>query len=386
MSRSFYLFSLFFCLTLLAFMDARAAEYTVTPSVSLRETYDDNIFFRDVDDFEHLISSGLGFGIRTETSEIQASGTWDISEYQRHNELDTVDQTYGLSAGLTPGPLWRFDFMGEFRDDYTFVSALEESGVLAESSRRKRVQLQPSATMVVDSRNRVELSYDFTKVQYRLESYPDYRVQGASLVWQHDLINERTTVLCSLGGNYVDFEASGGDVKQQTYRVLAGIDHKFTETLQLTFMVGPRFTESEFPRGGATVDDDKTGAIVDATLDWRLERLHFSANANRDITQSIYGENMTRDRLRLGLMYQFTEKFRSNLSTAYYESETDGFIDDEKRQTCSVRPSVAYRLTKDLDLRVGYAYTWTENKLTDDSEEQNRVFAELSLRWPIIIN
>ncbi len=386
MFRSFYLFSLFFCLTLSAFMDAQAAEYKITPSVSLRETYDDNIFFRDIDDFEHLISSRLGFGSRTEKSDIQASGTWDISEYQRHDELDTVDQAYELSAGFTPGLLWRFDFAGEFRDDYTFISALEESGVLAERSRRKRVQLQPGATVIVDTRNRVELSYDFTKTQYRLESYPDYRVQGASLVWQHDMMNERTTALCSLGASYVDFEVSGGDVKQQTYRLLVGIDHKFTETLKLTFMVGPRFTKSEFPRLGATVDDEETGSIVDATLSWSLDRLRFSANIDRDITQSIYGENMTRDRLGLALMYRFTEKLRSDLSSAYYVSETDGFIDDEKRQTCSVRQSVAYRLTKDLDLRMGYAYTWTENELTDHSEERNRVFAELSFRWPIIIN
>jgi len=36
--------------------------------------------------------------------------------------------------------------------------------------------------------------------------------------WFHDLLNERTRLICTVGGNQVDFEADNGDITQRTYR------------------------------------------------------------------------------------------------------------------------------------------------------------------------
>jgi hypothetical protein len=375
-------------LSLLSFgaTDATAAEYVVTPSIHLQETYDDNVYFRNVDDFELLISPGLDLEARTEKGELKTSATWDISEYHRHNELDSVDQTYRLSAGLMPTDLYRLDFAGEYKDDYTFFSALEESGLLAERSRRKRATLQPGVVMALDPRNSLGVSYDFVKTQYHLERYSDYRVHGLNVTWAHDLMNERTSIICSVSGNQVDYDQTDGDTKQQTLIGLVGVDHEFSEALQVTLQAGARYTESEFTSGVLTVDDDDTGFVVDGTLGWRLERFTLSANVNRDFRPSIYGENTTRDRVRASLGYRFTEQFRGSLSTAYYRNETDGVLDEEKRQTYSVRPLVRYRFTEHIDLQLGYSYTWTENEITDNSEERNRIFVNLSMTWPKTID
>ncbi|MBN1841127.1 MAG: outer membrane beta-barrel protein [Deltaproteobacteria bacterium] len=379
-------FLLLFSLGMACFVvvDAGAAQYVVTPSVELQETYDDNVFLKEIDDFEHLISPGLVFDVRTERTELKAGGAWDISDYQRHSELDSVDQTYEFSASVNPSELWRLDFSGQYKDDYTFISALEESGIIADRSRRKRATLEPGVAIVLDPRNTLEFSYDFVKTQYDLERYPDYRVHGPNLTWIHGLMNERTSIICSAGATLVDFEETSGDlnVRQRTYRGLAGIDHRFSETLQLRLLAGASYTESKFPRAGLSVEEKDTGLIVDGALEWRLERLSLSGNVNRDITPSIYGENVTRDRVRAGLRYRFTEKLRSGLSVSYYHTETDGLVDREKRLTYSVRPSMIYRFTEDVDLRLGYAYTWTENEITDYSQERNRFFLELAVAWP----
>ncbi len=381
----FSLFWMLFCLGLASFVvSARAAEYTLEPSVTVQETYDDNVFLKETDDLEHRASPALSLEARTEKAELKARAAWDISKYERHDELDSVDQRFGLSANLKPSELRQYGFSGGYVDDYTFVSTLEESGLLAERSKRKQFTVDPYATFTLDNRNSLRVSYSFTDTQYELETYNDSRVNGGNVTWYHDLMNERTRLIFSAGASQSEFERTDTDVTQSTYRGLVGLDHRFTENLKLEVMVGPRYTESEFPRGGVTADDNDTGFVVDCTMDWRLEeRLTFSVNVNRDIAQSIYGENITRDRARVSFMYRLTERLRGNLSTAYYRSETDGFVRSEKRQTFSARPSMTYRITEYLDLRAGYAYTRTENRLTDYSQERNRVYVQLAIDWPV---
>ena len=309
-----------FCLGLacVIVLPVRAAEYVVTPSLTLRETYDDYVYFQDIDDFEHLISPAFEVNAGTETAQWQAACAWNISKYQRHDELDSVDQTYRLSASAAPSPLLQLNISGGYTYDYTFTSTLEESGLVAERSRRSSATVRPGATIVLTPRNTLEFSYDFNKTHYDLERYSDYVVHGLNLSWFHDLRNERTRIICAISGNGVNFEQDVGDVKQRTYRAMAGLDHRWTETLKVTLTAGAHYTESKFPKTELvfvppaslttttrTVEEDNTGFICEGGLNWRFEPVTLSARVSRDIAPSIYGEVMTRDRISAGLGYRY---------------------------------------------------------------------------------
>jgi len=375
-------------------LPVRAAEYVITPSVTLRETYDDNVYFRDVDDFEHLISPALELDGRTDLARVQTACAWDISKYPRHDELDSVDQRYRLSGTVSPNPLLQLNISGRYAYDYTFVSTLEESGLVAERSRRTSATVQPGATFILDPRNTLEFSYEFNKTRYDFERYPDYVVHGLNLTWFHALRNERTRIICLLGGNWADFDQNDGEVRQRTCRALAGIDHQWRETLQVTLTAGAHYTESKFPKTElvfvppasftsttTNLEEDDRGFIVDGTLNWRLEPITLSASVNRDVAPSIYGENITRDRVRAALTYRLSDNIRCTLATAYYRNETEGFVQEEKWQTYSARCTITYQFTEDINLQLGYAYTWTENRITDRSEDRNRIFLQLATAW-----
>jgi uncharacterized protein (PEP-CTERM system associated) len=173
-------------------MPTRATEYIITPSITLCETYDDNVYFRDIDDFEHPISPALKMDAKTKTGEWQAECAWDIVKYQRHDELDSVDQAYGLSASTAASPLLQLNIAGRYTRDYTFASTLEESGLVAERSERNTITVQPRAAIIMTPRNTLEFSYQFNRTEYDLESYPDYVSHDPNLTWFHDLMNERT--------------------------------------------------------------------------------------------------------------------------------------------------------------------------------------------------
>jgi hypothetical protein len=374
---------------------AMAAEYLVTPSVKVQETYDDNIYFRDIDDFEHRISPSLRVDARTETAECQATCAWDIWEYQDHDELDSVDQTYRLSASAAPSPLLQLSISGDYVYDYTFTSTLEESGLVAERSRRNSATVRPGAAIVLSPRDTLEFLYGFNKTEYDFEGYPDHVLHGLNLILFHALTNERTRIIWAVGADQADFEDDGGDVKQRTYRALAGLDHQFTEKLEFRLTAGARYTESEFPRTESvfippdsvvittkTEEEEDSGYIVDGTLQWRAEKLGLSASVNRDVTPSIYGELITRNRVSAGLTYQWSEKLRWGLSAAYYLSETDGVVREQEWETYSLRPSVTYTFTPDINLQLGYGYTHSEDRDTHRSEDRNRAFVQLSMAWP----
>jgi hypothetical protein len=363
-----------------------AAEYTVTPGLALQSTYDDNVFFKEAGDLELRISPALELDAQTERAQVKASASLDIWEYKRLNEFDNTEQFYDLSVGLSPSELWQTGFSGSYVDDYTFVSALETAGVLADPSRRKKVMAEPYVTHVFDSRNSFRGGYYFVKGQYDLDRYPDYRVHGGSLTWSHGLMNERTVFFCSAGISDVTYDQTGGDTTQTTYRGVFGWEHPFTETLKGTVMIGPMYMDSEFFRGGSMASETNTAVYFDGSLEWQQERITLTAHVDQDIDYSIYGENILRSRIRGTVNYQWTESLRANLSTAFYRSETDSLTQDEKRQTYWVRPWVTYRITDSINFRAGYRYTWTENRVTDYSEERHRIGIQVSMDWPVLFD
>lgn len=380
--------SMVFCLgwVLFSATGLRAAEYTVTPALTLQSTYDSNVYFKDAGDLEFRISPALELDARTEKAQVEASAALDIWEYKRLNELDNTEQYYRLSTDLTPSEVWQTGVSGTYTDDYTFVSTLEEVGVIADRSRRKKSTVDPYVTFFLDARNSLRGAYSFVKTNFELDRYPDYRVHGVNLTWSRALMNERTVFFCVAGGSGARYKQTAGDTEQTTYRLLFGWEHPFSETLKGTVSVGPMYTDSDHYRGGTLVNEDSTDVFFDGTLEWNQERITLSAHVDYDIDHSIYGENITRARIRGTLGYRWTERFRGHFSTAFYRSETDGLTGDEKRQTYRARPWVTYRLTDRIDLHAGYRYTWTENRITDNSEERHRVGLQLAMDWPVLFD
>ena len=109
MRRLYWILGIICCLggALWAPVGLGAAECSVTPALKLQETYDDNLFLENVDDFEHRIAGSLELKARSERAEFTTKGLWDVSEYQRYDELDTVDQLYQVSGRVDPSPTGR---------------------------------------------------------------------------------------------------------------------------------------------------------------------------------------------------------------------------------------------------------------------------------------
>ena len=237
------------CSSLLFVSPVLEFEYGVTPELRLRQTYDDNVYFRDESDFETRISPSLAVAAVTDRTELQASASLDISEYADRTELNTVDQFYQLLGGFAVGPRLQLDVTGTYVVDFTFASALEEEGIIADRDKRKRADFRPRATFRLSPRDRLQLTYGLNNTQYEDRNRRDYLNQDLRLAWIHDLKNERTSLEYLVGGSYADFgdrdDSDFDSIDQYTLRGLVGVEHRLTETNTIGIRGGARYTHSK---------------------------------------------------------------------------------------------------------------------------------------------
>ncbi|MDL1973410.1 MAG: TonB-dependent receptor [Deltaproteobacteria bacterium] len=356
-------------------LPVRAAEYVVTPSVTVQETYDDNLFFYDMEDFECLVSADIELTARTERIYVSGSAGCDISEYRRHNELDGVDHAYEISAHALSSATSRLGISGRYIRDHT-TDALEESGDVVERCERTRASVQPSAAIELDPRNRIEGSCSLSEARYELDRYTNHTAESLNVTWVHDLANERTSILFQIGGNLTDYET---DLRQRTCLGLVGIDHRFTEDLKIELNGGGRYTKSKSPGGY----EENTGFSGSLGLTWRFEKSALLVNISEEFTPSMYGEDMIRDRANISLRHRLTENLKCGLTTSYYKNRTEGIVRTREYETFSIRPSVNYRFGEYLHLQLGYSYTATGNEITSHSKERNRIYVRISSEWPL---
>ena len=372
------------CLLYITVVQVTAAEYGAIASLRFRETYDDNVFFEGRDDFEHRITPSLALAAVTENSSLQAGASLDIIDYQRLNELDAVDQYYQVLAGLAPSPRLLLDVTGTYVRDHTFRSALEETGIIADRDKREQATVSPMATFRLASRDELQLFYGLNNTEFDDERTRDYLDHDLRLSWRHALKNERTSVVLVVGGSQTDYDDTidnpGEKLKQRTVGGVVGFDHELSEDSTLRLVAGPRYTTSEF-RGSERDDKQTVGFLGDAVLTWRSERTTVSMEANQGYLPSTVGENVNRTRVNLTVGYRLTERLGCSLSGYYRYSKSDDVEDKSEDQAFAVRPELNYQLPWRMNLRLGYSYTWTEDKVANETDTRNRVFLEL--RWVI---
>ena len=372
------------CLCYVLVSQIGAADNGVTASAFYRGTYDDNLFFRGVSDFVHLVTPSLAVGRVTEQSEIQVAADLDFFFYDKFDQLNTVDQFYQLLGGVSASPRLRLDLIGTYVKDTTFASALEQTGIVTDRNDRTTGTINPMVTFGWTARDRSQLSYVFNSTQYEGDRFRDYLLHDLGLDWIHDLKNERTSIVFLAGGNQTKYSGlpsdDFSDLIQRTLRVLIGFDHLLSETATVRLRAGTRYTDTEFLDSNRE-DKESTGFLGDFELAWRSERAQILLGVNQNFVPSTLGENVNRTRVDLALGYSLTERLDCRLSGNYRYSDTDNAEEPTRDQAYAIRPRIIYQLPWNMDLRLAYSYTWAENIITDETDERQRVFLEL--RWEI---
>lgn len=384
---------------LLAVSSVQGAESKLIPQISIRGTYNDNIDFSTIeekDDWIFTITPLIKLDYQTERARTIANAQFEVIEYCKENDLDTVNQKYNLTHDFRATELFGMNLSGSFIKDTTQDSEMEETGLVLKRSDRDFYNIRPGISLYLTETNSLNLNFGYSRAQYEAPQYSDYNVYDGTLELVHAISERGATVSAQAGYTHYDYEASEVD----NYSLHLGLTYPFTEKWKLSAWAGARYTESEYEvrewepvylpgtpiiTGYRLVkrneSDRNRGWLTYLALTRAYTHGSGSVSINRDITSSGYGETIERNRATLSLDYRFTEFLTGRFSGSWSRSESESRYRDTDEKLYYLRPSLSWLIMEYGVAELSYQYTRIEYMNTDTNAERNTIFLNFTIYW-----
>ena len=162
----FFLILKYACLFVLLTTPLWAEEHMIFPDLRVRTTYDDNVFFDEVSDFELLASPTLTYRVLHETGLFQLSAGADAYRYLEETQYDRVNQKYNLVLDHELTPTLAAGLQARFVVDHTFQTELEEFGLVTDKNRRYLYSASPHFTWDLNPRHTLKMDLRWNRVDY----------------------------------------------------------------------------------------------------------------------------------------------------------------------------------------------------------------------------
>ena len=408
-------------------LDGRAAEWSMTPGISLRTGLDDNIRLTSddsIDDqdtvWELRVTPRVNFGMITENKGITGKARYSVRRFHggsganSSSNLDREDakfnlnsfyNTYRDSLGLALG----------FTRDSTLDSELDETGkAISQRATRLVYTASPYWSRILTERMRLNLNYRFTKVEYSddfgVSDLTEYESHFMSSSLER-MITERTSA--SAVASYSRYEPET-NLDSRTLSLQGGLSTTFSETLSASFLAGWRKTTSDqaiptgfciggdpgsgFPGCGGGVpvvtgietdDSDNDGSVYTFKINKQFTAGSLSASLVRQATPTgsngqlletntlrVYANRRIRKRLTTSITAQVTDRETITSTTSGINPDSDN------RKYYAISPSVTWNWSRDLDLSATYRYRKVERDVTSDNATSNAFYLTLDYRLP----
>lgn len=379
------------------------AETIITPSVSLRTEYDDNIRFTVDDPMDDLISSmqaGLALSHRTERLQSDSNLSLRALKYLQESDLDREEVHIGTSLSHALTERWSANGNASYTLDSALESELQETGLIVEQEDRQRISAGGGLSYRVTELQELACSFSLGRTAYDSDRRVDYDTSNITLTWYRAFRNQRDGLTLQSYWNAQSSDAS----EVETYGLLIGWNRRLTEKWTLNAFLGARRTQTEysylqqevvfdptllpaFPfrieEETVTEEEASWGGVADVSVDWQGETWAFSASYNRDLSYSSLGEPIERDRLGLSVNKKFDARWSAGCGGTMTLSQYERQSREDTYRRFSLAPSLSYRLTEDHRLRAGFYYDYYENELSEDSgRDRTRIWISLECRFP----
>jgi hypothetical protein len=388
-------------LLLIAPFPASADEFKLTPSISLREEYNDNILFEtrgEQRDFITVTAPALTLSSRSETTDLNLRAALADYHYARYTSLNAVNPTFQgrIQRRLTPRLSMSAD-AGYIRDSNP-DRELETTGLVMDSVTRERFQGGFSSEYILSEKTTTGLSYNFGRDRYDSDTNADLESHGVQLSVLHDLDARFSRTKGRMNLGYDNYRYSTGALVNN-YSATVGFIRNMTETVSLLLDAGGRHTVTEFelyryaappPFPPVPVKEEQSssgwGWVWQTTLAYKGEKgtanLSFGNNVSPASGRTGNTERMS---LTADFRYRLTYEWSVAASGAYYKNKSDRseFSTAEiNEMTWLLSPSMRYEFTKDLYLEASYSFNRVEYRQSDIEAARNIVMVKLTWQYP----
>ena len=195
-------------------------------------------------------------------------------------------------------------------------------------------------------------------------------------------MSEITQLLWNL--SYDHFESARFNRQSDTYGLMAGIGHGFSETLSASLLAGVRQSDGslEIP-GGPELSESSSGPLLQGVLTKRFETGRLELEASRLLLPGGEGSLLDSKRVALRFNYSLAPRWDLRLrSLALHNTAPSTISNRQDRKFFSIEPGVEYHLTEWWRLAASYRYRWQEYADARNDAASNAVFLNLSYVWP----
>ncbi len=386
------------------FPDAgRADEFKLIPSISVREEYNDNILYTssdEIDDWITTISPRLELIERTEQLDLNLSATISPFFYADHSDFDEVDQNYWGRGSYQISELLGVNATALYDVSNRADRDIETTGMVESVDERKRHEYELGFDYRLTEVAAMALSMGYLRDDWDSNNFDrqDLKAPTANLNFTYDLGQWWDSTISRLNFGFGRYEYETSDT--YNYFTSMGVQHWFTEMVNLIVDLGVRYTDSDFDRPHLVfvppasfqvriVEENNSdfGGVAQAILEIRREITRGSIKIAHDIRPaSGEGTVVKRTDVVLNLSRRFAERSVIRISTGYYKNKADSnefSFRETDEDTFFIRPRIRWEFFENYTLEAGYNFSYVDDSAENNDRRRNLVYLQVAYGLPL---
>jgi predicted porin len=350
-----------------------ASDYTVTPSLSLSEEYNDNILLTRsarISDFITYISPGIDLSARSINSALKLDYSPTFSFYRSHNELNetahrfTANGTFTLSEKLSSTLTGSFVKSSESSD----IRDIPNIGPVTVHAEWKYLTIGGGASYKLRDNLFYTLNLSYFSADTNAPDLNKVKTYSGNMGLTYRT-SERTTL--SANASYIKYDnRPASDATGQTY--LLGVTHSFSPTVTIGASAGAIITKIQ----DTGESDIGFGGGVNLRKTYETGEINLSYNHN--VIPSVESDTPLRSQtVSLRLLKHMSTKFGASLSASYgnFKSIKTDRGDTNKTDTNEINfnSALTYSFSPAVNLILSYNYVDSNDKLDNNRDFHNQI-------------
>jgi len=365
---------------------SRADEIKLTPSIAVKEQYNDNILFAPSEtykDFYTTLSPSLTFLEKTERLQVDISGRAERRVYSKYSEFNATDQFYNGSGRYSLTERLGITGKAEYSQDSRPDRDLETTGLAYTGVTRYRQGYGFGSNYLLSEILLATFSYDYSNDTYNDPRYSDMEAHVFGMGVVHDLNYFMQKTQGRTNIKYARYNIP--NLRLDNYEWTAGINRALDEKWNLLIDAGVRYTTSRFtysefvPIPPFSVDkygsNQDWGGVGQLALTYKGLRNSGDVRINHDIMPAS-GRSGTTDRTSLlfNLTMRLSYEFRCALSGGYFINKSQAgqySVQQIDEDSFWISPNLNYDYSKDVSLGFSYTFNRTHSYMAGTDADRN---------------
>lgn len=357
------------------------------PGISVVETYDSNVDYKDITDLVTTFKPSLTMDIINDDTRIHFRGDFIYRDYMEHSDLDRYDYNLSLSGKYKFSPVVDAGLTIENKRRHNLDQNTADVGAVhLDPSIIFTTVATPELNWKITPRDQMRFVYSIDKTDYERTTDSDYLSQSFSAVWAHALRDERTSFFLGQLNILTHYSREMDDLNgdQYTSQAIFGFEHAFTESLSFSLKGGPGVTFSNYKTQYDKDDGKDFMYQFRAELAYRRPRYDIVPSIERIVRPGRYGENEIMDRAEIYMRYKITEEFFESIIANYWLLEGEGVNEGEEHKSRGIfiQSVTNWDFDEDWRLFLGFNFGDNRNRITDKTTQRFKSWIGISYAFP----